>query len=116
MWIRSAGSCTSVAQREPGPLCAASQRTLLLLREQWKSIAIPRCSSRQGRDGLGAKTATQPISRTTLQVAFRLALKASGVTKAAHIHTLRHSYASILLEARREPAARSKSIWASKSR
>src|SRR4029453_10916533 len=36
--------------------------------------------------------------RSTLQRAFRLALRASGVKKAAHIHTLRHSYATHLLE------------------
>jgi site-specific recombinase XerD len=30
------------------------------------------------------------MCRTTLQRAFRLALTASGVTKQAHIHTLRH--------------------------
>jgi integrase/recombinase XerD len=33
-----------------------------------------------------------------LQRAFRLALRASGVKKAAHIHSLRHSYATHLLE------------------
>jgi integrase/recombinase XerD len=38
------------------------------------------------------------MCRTTLQRAFRLALQASGVTKDAHIHTLRHSYATHLLE------------------
>jgi site-specific recombinase XerD len=36
---------------------------------------------------------------TTLQRAFRLAVIASGVRKRAHIHTLRHSYATHLLEA-----------------
>ena len=35
---------------------------------------------------------------TTLQLAFRLALHASGIKKAAHIHSLRHSYATHLLE------------------
>jgi site-specific recombinase XerD len=41
-----------------------------------------------------------PIERSTLQRAFRRALKKSGVSKAAHVHTLRHSYATHLLEAR----------------
>ena len=34
----------------------------------------------------------------TLQRAFRLALQASGIPKRCHIHTLRHSYATHLLE------------------
>ena len=34
----------------------------------------------------------------TLQVAFRQALRASGVNKPATVHTLRHSYATYLLE------------------
>ena len=38
------------------------------------------------------------MCRTTLQRAFRLALQASGVKKDAHPHTLRHSYATHLLE------------------
>lgn len=36
----------------------------------------------------------------TVQQAFRHALKAAGVNKDAHVHTLRHSYATPLLEAR----------------
>jgi integrase/recombinase XerD len=40
-----------------------------------------------------------PITRTALQRAFRGALRASGVKKAAHVHTLRHSMATHLLEA-----------------
>jgi len=39
-----------------------------------------------------------PVTRTALQRAFRCALKQSGITKAAHVHTLRHSYATHLLE------------------
>jgi site-specific recombinase XerD len=38
------------------------------------------------------------LCRTTLQRGFRLALKASGIKKDAHVHTLRHSYATHLLE------------------
>ena len=66
-------------------------RTLQLLREQWKTHRHPTLLfPAKGHSGQGAKTATQPMCRTTLQRAFRLALKASGVSKAAHPHTLRH--------------------------
>jgi integrase len=75
------------------------ERTLLLLREQWKSHRHPRLLfPAKGHSGQGAKTATEPMCRSTLQRAFRLALHASGVRKAAHVHTLRHSYATNLLE------------------
>jgi integrase len=74
-------------------------RTLQLLREQWKThrhstLIFPA----KGHGHTGAPSATEPMCRTTLQRAFRLALTASGVTKKAHVHTLRHSYATHLLE------------------
>ena len=75
------------------------ERTLLLLREQWKTHRHPALLfPAKGHSGLGASTAAEPMCRTTLQRAFRLALDASGVKKEAHIHTLRHSYATHLLE------------------
>jgi len=75
------------------------KRTLLLLREQWKSHRHPTLLfPAKGHSGLGARTATRPMCRSTLQRAFRLALQASGVKKEAHVHTLRHSYATHLLE------------------
>lgn len=75
------------------------QRTLELLREGWRSHRHPRfLFPAKGHSGLGAPTATEPMCRTTLQRAFRLALRASGIKKAAHIHSLRHSYATHLLE------------------
>ena len=39
-----------------------------------------------------------PITRDSLQSAFRHAVKRSGLNKRAHVHTLRHSYATHLLE------------------
>jgi len=75
------------------------QRTLELLRQLWRVHRHPRLLfPAKGHSGLGASTAFEPMCRTTLQRAFRLALRASGVKKAAHIHTLRHSYATHLLE------------------
>jgi len=74
-------------------------RTLLLLREQWKSHRHPvLLFPAKGHGGLGARTAIEPMCRSTLQRAFRLALQASGIKKEAHVHTLRHSYATHLLE------------------
>ena len=42
--------------------------------------------------------AEHPMSDSALQNAWRIALAASGVDRRAHIHTLRHSYATHLLE------------------
>ena len=43
-------------------------------------------------------TADRPVPIHTVQDAFRKALKDSKVCRAAHVHTLRHSYATHLLE------------------
>jgi len=42
--------------------------------------------------------AHRPVSRSGLQGQFRHALRRSGIKKRAHVHTLRHSYATHLLE------------------
>jgi integrase/recombinase XerD len=51
------------------------------------------------RAGVPPATATQPMSVSGVQRAFRAALQESGIHKAATVHTLRHSYATHLLEA-----------------
>jgi site-specific recombinase XerD len=52
-----------------------------------------------GRGGNQGKTATEPMNLEGVQAAFRAALKETGINKKAAVHTLRHSYATHLLEA-----------------
>ncbi len=76
--------------------------TLQLLREYWRTHRHPVClfpATRQPRVQPGTEAAVRPISRDSLQKAFQRALKQSGVHKRAHVHSLRHSYATHLLEA-----------------
>jgi len=73
--------------------------TLALLGECWKSHRNPTflfpCV---GRGGAHGARADKPVPISTVQQAFRKAMLAAGVTKDAHVHTLRHSYATHLLE------------------
>jgi len=76
------------------------QRTLELLRQYWKTHRNPVwIFPAPGRGGIGMSTAQLPMPRSSVQQAFKLALKQSGVHKRASVHTLRHSYATHLLEA-----------------
>jgi integrase/recombinase XerD len=52
-----------------------------------------------GRGGISRATATAPMPRSRVQGAFREALNASGLHQHASVHTLRHSWATPLLEA-----------------
>ena len=76
------------------------QRTLELLRQYWKTHRHPLwLFPAPGRGGVGMATASTPMPRSSVQDAFRVALTHSGNNKRASVHTLRHSYATHLLEA-----------------
>jgi integrase/recombinase XerD len=76
------------------------QRTLELLRLYWKTHRNPLwLFPATGRGGIHQRNATQPTCLTNVQAAFRAALKDTGIKKKASVHTLRHSYATHLLEA-----------------
>ena len=73
--------------------------TLDLLGEAWKSHRNSRwLFPRVGRGrGQGAR-AEESVPISTVQQAFRKAMLGTGERKDAHVHTLRHSYATHLLE------------------
>src|SRR5438105_26041 len=70
-------------------------RTLELLRQLWRTHR-----SREWMFPSPKFGHTRPVNGATLQDAFREALKATGIAKRAHVHTLRHSYATHLVELR----------------
>jgi site-specific recombinase XerD len=67
------------------------ERLLELLRTYWK-LRRPRHYLFPNRDG------SEPLSASSLQKTLKIVLLQSGIRKAASIHTLRHSYATHLLE------------------
>lgn len=73
---------------------------LQLLRVHWRTHRDPQwLFPAPRRHGAARRTTSGPVHATTLQRAFTRAVAASGIVKRAHIHTLRHSYATHLLEA-----------------
>jgi site-specific recombinase XerD len=78
------------------------QSTLQLLRAHWRTHRSPVwLFPAPTRHGLAHSLthAGGPVTRSSLQSAFRRAVQRAGINKRAHVHTLRHSYATHLLEA-----------------
>jgi site-specific recombinase XerD len=76
------------------------ERTLQLLRDYWRTHRHPvLLFPAEGREHVDLAQATEPMSKSSVQDAFRAALKESGNHKRASVHTLRHSWATHLLEA-----------------
>jgi integrase/recombinase XerD len=74
--------------------------TLDMLRTYWCSHRNPRwLFPATGRNRKGAATATHPMGRSSVQNALRRVVVQLGIAKQVSIHTLRHSYATHLLEA-----------------
>lgn len=76
------------------------QATLDILREQWKTHRNPVwIFPAPGRGDNNMQTANEPMPKSSVQNVLRDVLKSSGINKRASVHTLRHSYATHLLEA-----------------
>ncbi|MCB8951817.1 MAG: site-specific integrase [Ardenticatenales bacterium] len=70
------------------------QPTLALLRRHWSSHRHPILMF----PARNAADATKPVGDSSVQRAFKAALQASGIQKPATVHTLRHSWATHLLD------------------
>jgi integrase/recombinase XerD len=76
------------------------ERTLELLREYWKSHRNPVWMfPSEGKNHIPLKESSEPMHKSSVQDAFRGALKETKINKGASVHTLRHSWATHLLEA-----------------
>jgi len=73
--------------------------SLKMLRGHWLTHRNPIWLFPALHTGTSPEAAHQPLHETSVQRAFRAALHESGVHKHATVHTLRHSYATHLLEA-----------------
>ena len=76
------------------------QSTLEILRRYWVTHRNPLLIfPAPGRGGIHMQGATESMPKSSVQIAFKEALQESKVNKLASVHTLRHSWATHLLEA-----------------
>ncbi len=74
-------------------------RTLPLLREQWRNHRNPIwLFPAPGRGGVHEPTANKPLPKSSVQIALKEAVRKTGIRKRVSVHTLRHSYATQLME------------------
>jgi integrase len=64
----------------------------------WRATSSPRAQQETALQAAALGRAKQPMSDSSLQQVFAKAVVASGLAKRVTIHTLRHSYATHLLE------------------
>jgi integrase/recombinase XerD len=76
------------------------EATLEMLRTYWRSHRHPVwLFPARPAQGQAIAAVTQPVTPRSVSAAFAAALNESGIHKHASVHTLRHSYATHLLEA-----------------
>jgi len=78
---------------------ALPESTLKMLRSHWRTHRSPLWLFPSPAIQQNATSSGAPVTGSSLHRAFGKALQASHISKRAHVHTLRHSYATHLLEA-----------------
>ncbi|HMN29030.1 MAG TPA: site-specific integrase [Caldilineaceae bacterium] len=94
--VRASKGLKDRSPRGPPPL---PQRTLALLRSYWVTHCHPVWLFPERHRGGVLENPQRPMSEAGVRIAFQQALAESGVRKPATVHSLRHAYATHLLEA-----------------